>query len=100
MTDVIDFLERMGEDAQLRYASPEEVEQALVNAEISPELQTAILARDQVQLESLLGQTHVSGYLLPGKEGEEEGNEDEEAPSREPDEAPEQSGLRSENFVA
>ena len=81
MTDVIDFLERMGEDAQLRYASPEEVEQALVNAEISPELQAAILARDQIQLETLLGKEPLCAMLFPGKEDEQEDEDTEETPS-------------------
>jgi hypothetical protein len=44
MTDVIDFLERMGQDAQLRHASLDDLQQALNSAEIAPELQTVILA--------------------------------------------------------
>ncbi len=86
MTDVIDFLERMGQDAQLRHAAQDEVELALNSAEIAPELQTAILARDQAQLEKLLGQTPLCAPLFPGQEEEEEGEEDEESPSKEPDE--------------
>jgi hypothetical protein len=93
MTDVIDFLERMGQDAQLRHASQDEVELALTSAEIAPELQAAILAKDQAQLETLLGQAPVCIMYLPGEE--EEDDENEEAPSKEPDEAPEHSGLRT-----
>ncbi|GAB2543706.1 hypothetical protein GCM10027065_14010 [Rhodanobacter koreensis] len=95
MTDVIDFLERVGQDAQLRHASQDEVELALTSAEIAPGLQAAILANDPAQLETLLKQAPVCGYFLPGKEDEEEGDEDEETPSKEPDEAPEHSGLRT-----
>jgi len=54
MSNVIDFLERMGQDAQLRHASRNDVEQALVRAQIDPELQAAILAKDQRKLETLL----------------------------------------------
>ena len=54
MSNIIDFLEKMGRDAQLRHASKSEVELALANAHINPELQTAILAQDQPQLEALL----------------------------------------------
>ncbi len=93
MTDVIDFLERMGQDAQWRHASQDEVELALTSAEIAPELQAAILARDQAHLETLLGQAPVCGCFFPGKEEEEEGDEDEEAPSREPDEDTEHARL-------
>jgi len=95
MTDVIDFLEQMGQDAQLRHAAQGEVELALTVADITPELQAAILAKDQAKVEALLGHAPVCGYFLPGKEEEEEGDEDEETPSKEPDEAPEHSGLRT-----
>jgi hypothetical protein len=94
MTDVIDFLERVGQDAQLRHASQDEVELALTSAEIAPELQAAILANDPVQLEALLGQAPVCIAYMPSEE-EDPDDETEETPSREPDEAPEHSGLRA-----
>jgi hypothetical protein len=83
MTDVIDFLERMGQDAQLRYGSQDEVELALASAQIAPELQTAILAEDQEHLEALLGQDVFCAMLFPGDEQEEDDTE--ETPSREED---------------
>jgi hypothetical protein len=83
MTDVIDFLERMGQDAQLRYGSQEEMEIALASAQIAPELQTAILAEDQQHLETLLGQEVFCAMLFPGEEQEEDDTE--ETPSREED---------------
>ena len=95
MTDIIDFLEQMGQDAQLRHATQDEVELALTSAEIAPELQAAILAKDPAQLESLLGQAPLCAMFFPGKEEEEEGDEDEDTPSKDPDEAPEHSGLRT-----
>lgn len=95
MTDVIDFLERMGQEAQLRHASQDEVELALTSEGIVPELQVAILAKDQGELESLLGQSPLCACFLPGKEEEEEGDEDEDTPFKEPGEAPEHSGLRA-----
>jgi hypothetical protein len=100
MTNVIDFLEKMGQDAKWRDASTDEVENALTSAEIAPALQAAILANDSAQLETLLGQPIFCGYYLPGKEDEEEGDEGEETPPKEPDEAPEQSGGRAESFAA
>jgi hypothetical protein len=86
MNNVIDFLEKIGQDPQWRHASPDQVEQALAGAKIAPELQMAILARDQVQLEKLLGQTPFCAPLFPGQEEEEDGEEDEESPAKEPDE--------------
>jgi hypothetical protein len=95
MSDVIDFLEKMGQDAQLRHGSQDEVELALASAEIAPELQAAIIARDQAHLETLLGQAPLCAVYLPGTEEEEQDDEAEETPSREPDEAPELSGLQA-----
>ena len=57
MSNVIDFLERLGNDAQLRHASDSALEQALINAQIDPAVREAILLRDQRRLESLLGAT-------------------------------------------
>jgi replication fork clamp-binding protein CrfC len=55
MSNVIDFLERLGTDARLRHASDPELEQALIGAQIDPAVREAILLRDQRRLESLLG---------------------------------------------
>ena len=57
MSNVIDFLERLGNDAQLRHASDSALEQALINAQIDPAVREAILLRDQRRLETLLGAT-------------------------------------------
>ena len=52
MTDVIDFLERLGQDATLRR---ETLENALNGAGLSPEVREALAKRDQRSLEALLG---------------------------------------------
>ncbi|EIM03928.1 MULTISPECIES: hypothetical protein [Rhodanobacter] len=72
MFDVIDFLERVGQDAQLRHASRDEVGSALSNAEIDPELRVAILARDKEGLQALLGQDPFCCLISPAKPGEEQ----------------------------
>ena len=36
MSNVIDFLERLGKDAHLRHASDAQLEQALISAQIDP----------------------------------------------------------------
>lgn len=95
MSDVIDFLEKMGQDAQLRHGSQDEVELALASAEIAPELQAAILAQDQTRLETLLGQAPLCVVFWPGEEEDEEEDETEETPSREPGETPEHTGHRA-----
>jgi len=72
MSNVIAFLERMGRDAQLRHASQNEVELALAHAQIDPELQAAIFAKDQQQLETLLGSSIVCCLIQPEVGGEDE----------------------------
>lgn len=84
MSNVIDFLERMGQDAHLRQGPQDELELALTSAGIASELQVAIRAGDQAKLEALLGQVPLHAVFLPGKE--EEDDETEETPSQEPDE--------------
>lgn len=72
MFDVIDFLERMGQDAQLRHASQDEVGLALTGAEIDSELRVAILARDEQGLQALLGQDPFCCLINPAKPDEEQ----------------------------
>ena len=73
MSNVIDFLQRLGQDAVLRHAPRTELELALAEAGIDPALRMALLAADQPQLESLLGaDTNVCCMVAPPKEEEED----------------------------
>lgn len=82
MSKVIAFLERMGQDAQLRHAPQNDMGLALMRAQIDPELQAAILGKDQAQIEALLQtKTNVCCGLFPGKD-----DEDEDAPAQDDDE--------------
>jgi hypothetical protein len=66
MSNVIDFLERMGQDADLRFAATGKVEQAMLSAQISPELRAAIIAGDQKKIEILTGaKTNVCAIIYP-----------------------------------
>jgi hypothetical protein len=58
MSDLIDFLERMGGDAQSRVAAGPGLEEALTRAGIAPDVRSAVLAGDQHRLESLIGARH------------------------------------------
>lgn len=81
MSNVIGFLEKMGQDATLRHATQNELELALTLAQIDPQIRTAILGKDQAQIELLLGAaTNVCCGLFPEKEDEDES---EEEPSKE-----------------
>jgi hypothetical protein len=77
MSNVIDFLERLGKDAHLRHASDGELEQALIGAQIDPAVREAILLRDQRQLEALLGATTNVCCVIYAPAREEEDDDDE-----------------------
>lgn len=83
MSDVIDFFEKMGQDANWSNAPEETIEQALLDGGIDMVLQSAILANDQSKLELLMGLSPFCAMLDPGKEEEEEEQDPEESPSRE-----------------
>lgn len=79
MSNVVDFLETMGQDARLRHATKAELEQALTGIGIDQELRLAILAGNQQQLEALLGAaTNVCCGLHPAEEEEDEETEEDD----------------------
>jgi hypothetical protein len=83
MSNVISFLERMGQDSELRGATPEELELALARAQIDAASRAAILGSDQPKLEALLGcNSTICCGIFPGKEDDEE----QEEPSKDDDE--------------
>jgi hypothetical protein len=83
MSNIIDFLERMGRDPQLRHASQDEMELALASEQVAPELQAAILTKNPSQLGALLGQGVFCCMQEPGKEDEDDDDDSEESPSHE-----------------
>jgi hypothetical protein len=98
MSNIIDFLERMGQDAQLRHAPQDEVEQALIRAQIEPAMRAAILGEDSRHLEALLGATaNVCCGLVPLQDDESESTDESEDDKN--DEPPAQQ-LASHRFAA
>jgi hypothetical protein len=55
MSNVIDFLERMGQDANLRYADDRRLDAVLTEMSVEQGERAIVLRRDQSQLEGLLG---------------------------------------------
>lgn len=55
MTDVIEFLERMGRDAQLRHAPEAVLEQALRDTGLSPRARAALTRGDRAEIEAVIG---------------------------------------------
>jgi hypothetical protein len=87
VSNVIDFLERFGGDAQLRHASEDEVDVELKLAGIEPGLRAAIVSKDQSELERLLGaNTNVCCMVNAPEEEEEEEEEDDDEDEDEDDE--------------
>jgi len=78
VSNVIDFLQKLGQDADLRHAPRTALEVALAEANIDPALREALLGADQRKLETLLGaDTNVCAMISPGKkEDDEEEDED------------------------
>ena len=78
MSNVIELLERFGQDADMRYASEDVIAEALGNAGIEPQLQSAILNKDQGPLEALLGADTNVCCMVHTPDDEEEDDEEEE----------------------
>jgi len=55
MSDLIELLERLGQDARLRHAAPADFERHLRDLGFDLAERTALIARDGRSLESLLG---------------------------------------------
>jgi hypothetical protein len=84
--NVIDFLERFGEDAGLRYATGDVVAEALQQAGIDPAVRLAIVSKDQAALERLLGADTNVCCMINKPDDEEEEEEDDEDEDEDEDE--------------
>ncbi len=86
MSNVIEFLDAMGRNAQLRHAGAADLALALEQAQLDPALRAAILSGDQSRLEALLGaRTNVVCGFAPAQDDEDQQeapNEDEEIVAR------------------
>lgn len=78
MFDVIDVLEKMGQDAQWSFASDGDLQMALAATSIIPDAQAAIVSGNQAALQLLMGISPLNCMLSPVKETEDEEEEEEE----------------------
>lgn len=77
MSDVMRFLEAMGQSAELRHPETSELYSALAASGIDPLVCWAILCRDATRLERLLGvRTQLVCSIAPAKDDEEEEEHD------------------------
>jgi hypothetical protein len=73
VSDIIDLLERLGQDARLRRAPQAEIERHLQNADVSADVRAAFMARDQRRIEALLGvDSNICCLIYMPKEAPEE----------------------------
>lgn len=92
MSNVIAFLETMGQDAELRHAGRSELYRELTERQVDSDAQWAILRGDCQRLELLLdAPTIICVGIQPGEDDEE----DEKEPSRDDDEISVQVSVRS-----
>ncbi|GLQ50980.1 hypothetical protein ACFFJT_07235 [Dyella flava] len=92
MSDVVDFLERMGSEAHWRHAPAGEIEQALIEADIEIEMRSAILTNDVSELQALLGQVKLMDMQTPGPSPEEIPEEPEQPDPEKKEEEEEEGG--------
>lgn len=79
MSNVVDFLQRAGEDSQLRYAGSGGLEQALAQANIAAPLREALLKGDSARLAALLGsRMDMCGVIYAPQDEPDEQDSDEE----------------------
>ena len=77
MSNGIDFLVRMGQDAALRHAAEAEVERALSDTEMPASMRSAIINGDRSRLETLLGaRGNVCCLIFAPRKVKEESEED------------------------
>jgi hypothetical protein len=73
MSNVIEFLERMGADAAFRFAAPNAVERAAAEAQIDGALRAAIVRGDADKLSALVGaRENVCCIVAVPSDGEDE----------------------------
>nr|WP_199047402.1 hypothetical protein [Dyella sp. ASV24] len=79
MSNIIEFLEKLGADAHLRQASRDELSIALADARVEASASEAILARNVEDLYALLDKAPLfCVQTIPRKEGEEEEEKEED----------------------
>lgn len=65
MSNIVDFLENVGQNASLRYAPARKLHHMLADIQVDPEVRDAVLAKDQARLTALAGAKNVCCMLVP-----------------------------------
>lgn len=67
MSNIVDFLESVGQNATLRYASAGDMQRMLVHSQLDQDIKEAVLAKDQERLTALVGAQNVCCLLVPAQ---------------------------------
>jgi|SwirhisoilCB2_FD_contig_31_32372100_length_529_multi_2_in_0_out_0_1 hypothetical protein len=67
MSNIIEFLETIGQNASLRYASTGEMQHMLADSQMDQDVREAVLAKDQQRLSELLRAKNTCCMLMPGR---------------------------------
>ncbi len=67
MSNIINFLETIGQNASLRYASAGEMQRMLDDSQMDQDVKEAVLAKDQQRLSELLRAKNTCCMLMPGR---------------------------------
>jgi hypothetical protein len=100
MPSVIDFLEGLGQNAQLRHATRTELEQALLEAQLEPAAQAALLQADRQLLEQLLEVQANVCCMVHAPEEEEEEPEPDDHESEEDDDGDDEQTVERKSLRA
>jgi hypothetical protein len=101
VSKIIEFLEKLGQDADLRHATTAELNAALMHADIDDSARAVVLQKDQRLLEELLdaGSNVCCMIAMPQTEDDEE-EEAEEEKEVEADKNDKASGMKSHEPLA
>ncbi len=81
MSNVITFLESLGQDANLSRQTPEQFAAAVAALDLEDAPRTALLARDATRLNDLLGgRDRILCALFPAEDDNQKSQEDEDQP--------------------
>jgi hypothetical protein len=101
VSKIIEFLEKWGQDADLRHASNAELNVALMHADIDDSARAVVLQKDQRLLEELLDAgANVCCMIATPMEEDDDEEEAEEKKEVEADKNDKASGVKSHDFPA
>lgn len=81
MSNIIEFLEKLGQDSRLRNASELDLQAALAQAGIEPAVHAALIGADRHSLETQAGATTNVCCMVHAAEDDSEGDASVPAPS-------------------